>query len=234
MITIKNGIFGYNKPSVLENVEINIKKGDLVALVGENGSGKSTILKTLAGIIPLQGGQIFINNQNYDSYSLKELATQISIVLSTQPFIPNIKVKDLIGLTSKVSFNKNEIKVTEKKAMEWLQITDIQNKYCTSLSDGQLQRVFIARALAQDTPIILFDEPSSHLDINHKYNLYNLFIHLTQKLDKTILFSTHDLKNVSEFICNFIAIKQNKLSIEASVSEDFFLAENSSICKSFE
>ncbi len=233
MITIKDGFFGYNTQPLLENINLTIRKGSLIALVGENGSGKSTILKTLSGIMPLIKGEIFICNQDYKSCTPKELASVIAIVLSNQPHIPNVKVKDLVKLTSKQFNNKDKIQVTQQQAMDWTLTTEIKNKYCSQLSDGQLQRVFIARALAQDTPIVLMDEPTSHLDINHKYNFYNLLVYLTEKLNKTIIFTTHDLKNVSKFTNNFYAIKQKELTLESSISEEFFLNNNIKQINSF-
>jgi iron complex transport system ATP-binding protein len=234
MIQAVNVHFGYQKKPILQNINFNLNKGNLIALVGENGSGKSTILKTLSGILLPIAGDICLNNQPLPPHFCKKMAKEVSIVLSTQPIVPNIKVKDLISLTSKEKNAVGEVVITEKKAIEWMHISDLQQTYCTSLSDGQLQRVFIARALAQDTPILLLDEPCAHLDINYKIRFYQLMVYLTKKLDKTILFSTHDFHNLDQIVDKFFAIKNLVLSEQSSVSNDFFMDPNCIKTQNFE
>ncbi|MDN3723751.1 ABC transporter ATP-binding protein [Aequorivita sp. SDUM287046] len=183
---------------IAEDINFSIAKGELVGLVGANGIGKSTLLRTLTGMQTPLNGQIIINGKNLKEYSPFQLATQLSVVLTEAPASKNLSVLEMVSLGRQPYTNwMGGIADDDKKAINWaLQATETQAlapRKCFELSDGQMQRVAIARALAQDTPIIILDEPTTHLDIYHRAYILKLLKSLTSSTQKTILFSTHEI-----------------------------------------
>ncbi|WP_255566934.1 ABC transporter ATP-binding protein [Flavobacterium litorale] len=181
-----------------KNVTVTLQQGRFVALIGANGIGKSTLLRTLTGIQPLLKGEILLNDKNITRFSSKELAQNLSIVLTEGLPPSNLSVYELVALGRQPYTNwlgtlapEDIEKVNEALALT--QLKHLADKKHYEISDGQLQRVLIARALAQDTPVIILDEPTTHLDLVHKVSLLRLLKELTEKTGKSILYSTHDL-----------------------------------------
>ncbi len=198
-----NGIsIGYSNKKetniVAENINITLEKGKLIAIIGANGIGKSTLLKTITGIQKPILGKVFLNNKNIHELDSLTLAQNLSIVLTEKLPPSNLTVFELVALGRQPYTNwigkltdEDILKVSE--AMELTQITPLKDKKHYEISDGQLQKVLIARALAQNTPLIILDEPTTHLDLLHKVSLFRLLKKLTQETNKCILFSTHDI-----------------------------------------
>lgn len=173
--------------------------GTLTALVGTNGAGKSTLLRTLAGLLPALEGQVLLDGHSLYIYRPQELARQIGIVLTGRIEVPHLRVRDVVeagrmpytGVTGRLSAADRE-RVAE--AMALTRTTAFAERTVDSLSDGERQRVLIAKALAQDTPIILLDEPTAFLDFAAKAELMQLLRRLAHEHRKAILLSTHDLE----------------------------------------
>jgi len=185
--------------TVLKNLHVDLKKGELVCMVGKNGIGKSTLLRSIAGIQPPLDGQVLINGRNLSTYSILELAQTISLVLTDRIYAGNLRVKELISLGRHPYTNwlGTLTAIDREKINRALEISgsqDIQNKPIHELSDGQFQKVLIARALAQDGDIILLDEPTAHLDLPNKISILKLLKDLCDQTGKTILMSTHELE----------------------------------------
>ena len=183
---------------IASNININLKKGELVAIVGGNGIGKSTLLRTLTKVQPALHGTIFINKKPINSYTNLELAKLMSLVLTEPISSKNLTVLELVALgrqpyTNWIGNLNTEDATAVKKAITLTNIESLQHKKCFELSDGQLQKVMIARALAQDTDLIILDEPTTHLDMYHKAYLLKLLKQLTIDTGKTILFSSHEI-----------------------------------------
>jgi iron complex transport system ATP-binding protein len=187
-----------NKKIVADEVKIELQKSKLIALVGINGVGKSTLLRTITGIQKPLEGSVLLNAKNIENYSSSELAQQMSVVLTEQLPPSNLTVFELVALGRQpytnwlgtLTTNDHE-KVTE--AIRLTKIEHLVSKKHFEISDGQLQKVLIARALAQDTPLIILDEPTTHLDLLHKFTLLQLLQKLAKETEKCILFSTHDI-----------------------------------------
>ena len=201
-LVVKNLTIGYSTKKkttiVSEGIDFSINKGELVGLVGTNGIGKSTLLRTLAGMQPTLKGNVLINNNPLDRYSTLKLANMLSIVLTEAPASRNLSVLELISLGRQPYTNWiGNLSETDKeiiqKALIATETESLVNQKCFELSDGQLQRVMIARALAQDTPLILLDEPTTHLDLYHRAYILKLLKKLALETGKTILFSTHEI-----------------------------------------
>lgn len=202
ILSAKQLSIGYSnkKESTLiaDSINIALSQGKLIALIGANGIGKSTLLRTLTGIQQPLKGTVFLNDKNINEYNAKELAQTLGIVLTESLPPSNLTVFELVALgrqpyTNWLGSLSPEDILQTNKAIELTQIEHLVNKKHFEISDGQLQKVLIARALAQDTPLIILDEPTTHLDLLHKVNLLRLLKRLTSETGKCILYSTHDL-----------------------------------------
>lgn len=202
VLTTSNLSIGYQSKKgetiISEGISIEVEKGLLIGIVGTNGIGKSTLLRTLGKMQPLLKGDILYKNKSLKNYSPHELANVMSIVLTEAPASQNLTVLELVSLGRQPYTNWLGSLNEEDKGsiLHALQLTDTENlkhKKCFELSDGQKQRVMIARALAQDTEIILLDEPTTHLDLYHRAYILKLLKKLTQETGKTILYSTHEI-----------------------------------------
>ncbi|HEY4618082.1 MAG TPA: ABC transporter ATP-binding protein [Flavobacterium sp.] len=183
---------------ISSNINLTLEKGQLISLIGANGIGKSTLLKTLTGIQKTLSGTVLLNGQNIHKLDSLTLAQNLSVVLTEKLPPSNLTVFELIALGRQPYTNwigkLSELDVAKvNEAMELTKISHLAAKKYYEISDGQLQKVLIARALAQDTPLIILDEPTTHLDLLHKVALFKLLKRLTQETEKCILFSTHDI-----------------------------------------
>lgn len=184
--------------TIAENLNLNLDSGKLITLIGANGIGKSTLLRTITGIQPALAGNVFLNGKEIKAYSPLDLAQNLSVVLTEKLPPSNLSVFELVALgrqpyTNWVdSLSQNDIEKVQE-AMSLTQIEHLARKKHFEISDGQLQKVLIARALAQDTALIILDEPTTHLDLLHKVSLFKLLKKLTHETQKSILFSTHDI-----------------------------------------
>jgi len=192
--------YSHNKEKnlVASGIDLTLRKGKLIALIGANGIGKSTLLRTITGIQKTILGTVLLNGSNIHELDALTLAQNLSVVLTEKLPPSNLTVFELIALGRQPYTNwigkltgADSVKINE--AMELTQISHLAAKKHYEISDGQLQKVLIARALAQDTPLIILDEPTTHLDLLHKVALFRLLKKLTDETEKCILFSTHDI-----------------------------------------
>ena len=193
------GYFQKGQPCVVASgISLELQQGELIAVVGANGVGKSTLLRTLSRVQKPLEGSIYIKEKSLETYSPLALATELSLVLTDPIASQNLTVQELVALGRQPYTNwLGTLTITDleqtKKALEQMHIVDLSDKKCSDLSDGQLQKALIARAIAQDTPLIILDEPTTHLDIYHKIYVLKLMQKLTRDLQKTLFFSTHEI-----------------------------------------
>lgn len=184
--------------TIAEDLNLTFDSGKLIALIGANGIGKSTLLRTITGIQSPLAGSVFLKDKNINTYKPLDLAQSLSLVLTEKLPPSNLSVFELVALgrqpyTNWVGTLTETDTEKVRQAMQLTQIEHLASKRHFEISDGQLQKVLIARALAQDTPLIILDEPTTHLDLLHKVSLFKLLKKLTQETQKCILFSTHDI-----------------------------------------
>jgi len=183
---------------IQKNLNISLKQGSFVCLLGNNGVGKSTLLKTISNMISPLSGQILLNNKPINNYTAEARAKQISLVLTEAIPPSNLTVLEIVALgrqpyTNWIGALSTNDQTIIKNAMQQTQIEKFASKKLFELSDGQKQRVMIARALTQDTPIIILDEPTAHLDIHYKVRILNLLKTICKSLNKSILIATHEV-----------------------------------------
>lgn len=212
-IKVKDLSIGYTHPETKvlhENISFDIFPGDFVALIGSNGIGKSTLLRSLSNLQKPISGEVILHDKNIHQYSSSELAHEISLVLTNPPASKNLSVLEYISLgrfphTNWLGHLTEKDKQAINQAIEITQVQDLIHEQCYALSDGQYQRIAIARAIAQDTPIIILDEPTSHLDMHHKVEVLKLLNTLAKEHNKSILFASHEIEWVIQ-VCNKIFV----------------------------
>ena len=202
---------------IASGIDVDLHEGELVALIGVNGIGKSTFLRTLSGVQPALKGKIYIQEQDRKDISSPQLSALISLVLTEQPVSRNLSVEELVALgrqpyTNWIGTVSTEDKKHTREALRLVNIEAIQKKKCYELSDGQFQKVLIARALAQNTPLVILDEPTSHLDMYHKAQVLKLLKNLSRETNKTILFATHEINLAIQLCDKMILMQQNKIT----------------------
>lgn len=225
-LLIENLHIGYGKKTVAKDLTLTLSKGEMVCLIGPNGAGKSTLLKTLASLIKPQAGNILLEGKEIDKLSPKELAHTISVVL-TERVDSNLNVYNLVSM-GRYPYTSWTGKLSEKDltAIQWaIQATglyDLAERPIYQLSDGERQKAMIAKALAQDTAIILLDEPTAHLDIPNRMELLALLRKLSREANKAILLSIHDLEAALQ-IADKIWLMDVSGKIDAGIPEDLIL-----------
>ncbi len=184
---------------ITKNITFELERGKPVCLLGKNGIGKSTLLRTMAKVQPKISGNLYIDNRAIEAISSQDLSKKMSLVLTERIPQSNLTVYELIALgrqpyTNWIGTITKEDQKAIEKAIQLVRIASIVDQKCDELSDGQLQKVMIARSLAQDTPLIILDEPTAHLDIHHKLEVFNLLQTLVNELNKTVIISTHEVQ----------------------------------------
>jgi len=202
-ITCKDLSIGYPERAsattlVKSGLTLKALKGEMVALIGGNGVGKSTLLKTIAGFQPPLSGEVHIHQRPSTEYGPAELATELSFVSTEMVRVANLTVGELVGLgrypyTNWFGQLGERDKAIVEKAIWQVGLSGYEERRVSRISDGERQRAMIARALAQDTPIMVLDEPTAFLDISNKYEIVSILHSLAVEQGKCILFSTHDL-----------------------------------------
>ena len=224
--------------TIAENLNLNLIGGKLITLVGGNGIGKSTLLRTLTGIQKPILGETYLNEKNINSYSSLNLAQNLSVVLTEKLPPSNLTVYELVALGRQPYTNwigkLSELDILKiNNAIQLTEIETFKSKKHYQISDGQLQKVLIARALAQDTPLIVLDEPTTHLDLLNKVTVFKLLKKLCQETGKCILFSTHDIDLAIQLSDEMIVMNsQNCIQdqpcelIKNNIFDDLFNAQN--------
>lgn len=207
MIKLDNINAGYNKVAIIKNINIAFEEGSITSIVGKNGCGKTTLLKTAANLLEPFSGEITISGKNISSIPNKELAKKISFLPQLRT-VPNITVFNLVmhGRYPYLGFSRTPQKEDREivdKAIENMGLHEYKNKNIQELSGGQRQKVYIAMVLAQDTDIIFLDEPTTYLDVNHQLEILEIVKRL-KGMGKTVVMVLHDLNNAlsySDKIC---------------------------------
>ena len=215
ILKTKSLSIGYDNKTVVSDINVTLNEGDIIALVGPNGAGKSTLFKTFSTHIKPLGGKIELFGKDLMSYSPKERAKLLGIVLTERPDDMFLKVFDVVaagrypytGMFGKL--NENDEKEI-KESLELVGVNNLINRVFNTLSDGEKQKVMIAKAIAQNTPVIMLDEPTAFLDYPSKIELFSLLKKLAKEQKKAILFSSHDLELLLRYTDNLWIMAKDK------------------------
>ena len=223
VLKAKNLAIGYKTRKsefrIGETINFELSRGELVGLVGANGIGKSTLIRTLTKVQPELDGLIEINNRSLKTFKPAELARALSVVLTESIASKNLTAYEIVALgrqpyTNWIGSLNREDNSAIEHAVERSNISDYKDKKGYELSDGQLQKVMIARALAQDTDLIILDEPTTHLDMYHKAYILTLLNSLAKETNKTILFSSHEIDLAIQLCDKIIIMNENEVLID--------------------
>lgn len=239
IVITRNLTIGYSDRQgglkVMSSVNVSACRGELVALIGRNGAGKSTLLRTIVSLQYPLAGEIYFKNRHLHDISKGELTRNVSFT-STEPIdIHNIRVREAVALgrypytTWLGTFSAEDRQKTDE-AIELTGLTRLKDRKIDSLSDGERQRVLIARSLAQDTELLVMDEPTAFLDLPSRYGIVSLLRKLAHEKNKCIIFSTHDLDTALNEADKIWLMKADKLCQGAP--EDLVI--NRSLSEAFE
>ena len=215
--------------TIASHINASVESGMLTCLIGRNGTGKSTLLRTMTGFIPPLEGQVILEGRDLSMLSATERARIISIVLTERPETDNITVNELVGMGRLPYTNfwgtlQEEDRQIVDDAMQMIGIYELRNRKIGTLSDGEKQKAMIGKAIAQQTPVIILDEPTAFLDYPSKQETMLLLHQLAQELNKTIFLSTHDL-NIAYQVADKIWCMGNDDGLSIGDEEiDYFIA----------
>ena len=217
ILHIDNLSIGYKGKPIVEHVSVELEPGQLVALLGRNGSGKTTFFKSITGDIPLIDGRITINGQNLLELVPGQRAQHIAVVYTGRPHLAGLEVFDIVsmgrhpyaGRFGKLSQNDLEI---INRAIAYMGIEHLLKRDMDEISDGEFQKVLIARAIAQDTPVVLMDEPASFLDYPSKLELMDLLSTMCHDLNKLVVFSSHEVPLIRDKVDAVLGIQSGRFN----------------------
>lgn len=204
-ITLSHLSVGYKVGhTVVSDINLTLQSGQLASLIGANGVGKSTLLKTLTGFLPKLEGSLLLDGKDISEFSQRALAQQISIVLTQKPDVQNLTIEEIVGLGRSPytgffgKLHANDQQIVDE-SITAVGIEKLKNRMIQTLSDGERQKVMIAKALAQQTPVIFLDEPTAFLDFSSKVETFQLLQRMAHEMGKLVLLSTHDLELAVRF-----------------------------------
>ena len=213
MIKAEKLSYSFPQKDLYNKISFTLEDDVHCAFIGTNGTGKSTLLRVMAGLIPKLGGEIFLSGKRQTDMNLAERARQVSMVTTERIRIPYLRCKDLVALgrspyTNWIGRMRSEDEAEIEQALHAVGMADYAAKTMNCMSDGECQRIMIARALVQNTPVVLLDEPTSFLDMPNRYELGLLLRRLAHEKQKCIVFSTHEL-DIALNLCDSIALIEN-------------------------
>lgn len=223
MIRLENIKLGYGSRTLLEGASALFERGTLTALLGRNGAGKSTLLRAVAALGRVDEGVVRLGGDDISTLDSEQIAHRISFVTTDKVRIPNLMCQDVVAFgrapyTNWIGRMQDIDREIVAEALAAVGMSDFACKTMDSISDGECQRVMIARALAQQTPIILLDEPTAFLDLPTRHEVCLLLRRLAHEEGKTILFSTHDL-DIAMSQCDMAAIIDSPRLIHKPMAE---------------
>ena len=228
MIEIKNINKSYGNKKVVDNVSFNIEEGKITSFIGPNGAGKSTVLSIISRLLDADSGEVYIDGKEIKEWNSKELSKKLSILKQSNNLNIRLTIRELVSF-GRFPYCEGKLKKEDEKivdnALEYMKLTDIQNKYLDELSGGQKQRAYIAMIVAQNTDYILLDEPLNNLDMKHSAEMMKMLRQMVNDLGKTIIIVIHDINFASCYSDNIVALKDGKL-VNNTTTEEMITEDN--------
>lgn len=220
MLKVESLSFAYRQQPVLQDISFEIKKGDFCGIIGPNGAGKTTLLKILARILKPQKGNLLLENQDLNKFNIIEYAKKVAylpsqISLSFSYTVDEFVMMGRFPYTGRYGDISDKDKKITERVMEEFEIIQYKKRKIWELSDGERQRVFISQVIAQETPLILFDEPTSHLDIGHSFKIMDILRKINNS-GVTLIAVLHDLNLASEYCSHLFLLNKGKIFSEGT------------------
>lgn len=224
MISVQNVTHRYGDgiPPVLDGVCVDLPKGEVTALVGANGAGKSTLLSVMARLLVPTSGTVLLDGTDVTAAPARDVARQIAVLRQENPLIARLTVTDLVGFGR---FPHSGGRLTEQDhhvvadCLEYLQLTELQDRYLDELSGGQRQRAFIAMVLAQETHYVLLDEPLNNLDMRHSANMMAFLRRICDELGRTVVLVLHDINVAASYCDRIVGMRDGAVVVNGPPSD---------------
>ena len=222
MIKVTNLSKQYSNKNVVDNVSINIEKGKITSFIGPNGAGKSTVLSMITRILKKDSGEVLIEGKRLEEWDNKELSKKLAILKQSNNINLKLTIRELVSFGR---YPHSEGRLTSEdnrcidKAIRYMKLDDIENKYIDELSGGQRQRAYIAMVIAQNTEYVFLDEPLNNLDMKHSVEMMKVLRNLCDELGKTVVLVMHDINYTSCYSDYIVALKNGKIARHGSTDE---------------
>lgn len=203
---------GYHKVPVIRNISLEVRKGEIIALIGPNGAGKSTLLKTIARELPPISGSIYLEGRDMQTISYRELSKKLAVILTERIKVDLTTCRDIVATgrypyTGRLGVLTHEDEAVVDAAMETVHALDLSDRDFNAISDGQRQRILLARAICQEPEMILLDEPTSFLDVRHKLDLLSILTRMARKKNITVIMSLHEIDLAEKVADRILTVK---------------------------
>jgi len=223
-LNIKDLTVGYGKRKVVENIVLEAKRGQIICIIGANGTGKSTILRTLAGLLAPIRGVVFLNDLRLEKYDIKDFSKKLGVVLTEKISPGLLTVFDIVAVgrhpyTGFMGQLSNQDLLVVEECIRLVNAEDIAYRYFEELSDGEKQKALLARALAQRPEVLVLDEPTGHLDINHRIELLSILRNLSRDKNLTIIMSLHEVELAVRISDKIVMVKDGSITAVGSPEE---------------
>ncbi|WP_203334138.1 iron ABC transporter ATP-binding protein [Planococcus beigongshangi] len=212
----------YGKKQVVENVNVDIRRGQITSFIGPNGAGKSTLLSMVSRLLDADTGEVLIDSTNTKKMKSNELAKRVSILKQSNFMNVRLTIRELVSFGrfpySKGRLNDEDEKMVDQ-AIEYMDLKEMEHSYLDELSGGQRQRAFIAMVIAQDTDYVLLDEPLNNLDMKHSVQIMKILRRLVDELGKTVIIVLHDINFASVYSDRIVALKNGRVVKDGPTEE---------------
>jgi len=210
------------KQDILQDISLEVSPHKLTAFIGPNGAGKSTLLSIMSRLIKKDQGILSIKGREIESWNSQELAKELTILKQKINYQAKLTVEELVSF-GRFPYSRGRLRAEDwekiRETLNYLELTNLKDRYIDSLSGGQLQRVFIAMVLAQDTDFILLDEPLNNLDIKQSVSMMQILRRLVEELGKTIIIVLHDINMASQYADEIVAFKDGQVFCKGTTAQ---------------
>lgn len=222
---------GYGKEVLIPDITFSVNAGEILVLIGPNGAGKSTILKTITRQLENMSGTVFLEGKDMHEMKENEVARKMSLLMTRHPKVELMTVEDMVGTgrypyTGRMGIMSEHDNAVVKNALEMVELIDIKDKDFNSISDGQRQRVMLARAICQEPEILVMDEPTSFLDIHHKLELLSMLKRMIKEKNIAVILSLHELDLAGKFADHLLCVKEGHVDRYGTIDEIFNSGDN--------
>ncbi|ALS75145.1 MULTISPECIES: ABC transporter ATP-binding protein [Planococcus] len=222
MIQVRELTKLYGKKQVVENVSVDIRRGQITSFIGPNGAGKSTLLSMVSRLLDADTGEVLIDKTNTKQMKSNEFSKRVSILKQSNFMNVRLTIRELVSF-GRFPYSRGRLNAEDEQmvdqAIEYMDLGDMEDSYLDELSGGQRQRAFIAMVIAQDTDYVLLDEPLNNLDMKHSVQIMKILRRLVDELGKTVIIVLHDINFASVYSDRIVALKNGRVVKDGPTEE---------------